>query len=126
MHATCSEGRTLYAYLDSEDRWRVRPWADTRSHRRQPTMSAFRLLLWLVWGPPPTPKHQACHFACDNHRCMNPAHGRWGTHRDNAREHVALSRFKATVGALPRHLRNKFSAIVHPVRTLLRRQGFWD
>lgn len=65
----------LYIYEDSKGRVLVRPWSDCKGHKRQPCRVAFRILLWLVWGPPPD-KHIACHMACDHKQCMNPAHGR--------------------------------------------------
>lgn len=67
---------SLYVYTDSDDRIMLRPWANWRCHPDQPCMVAFRLLMWLTWGPPPGPGYFACHMACDNHQCMNPTHGR--------------------------------------------------
>lgn len=54
-----------------------------------PTFVAFRLLLSLAWGAP-FRGAVACHMACDNCLCLNPAHGRWGTHRQNQVESYVL------------------------------------
>lgn len=103
----------------------LRPWASTRSHPGQPCMVGFRAMLWAIWGPPPSPKHLALHVGCDNHRCLNPFHGRWGTIAENraeARLHRAY--FKAWKSLQPGTQRNKFKAQCHPTVNLMAWQGF--
>ena len=62
---------SLYVYTDSQGRVMLRPWSDWGSRPNQPCRVAFRVLMWLCWGPPPE-GHIACHMACDHHGCLNP------------------------------------------------------
>jgi hypothetical protein len=75
----------------------TRPW-----HKRYgqvkwlgyPT-GAHRVALLLTVGPPPAPRMLAIH-SCDNPPCCNPAHLRWGTFQDNAREAYERSGMRPT------------------------------
>lgn len=46
---------------------------------------AHRALFWLMTGEWPAATELVLH-ACDNPRCVNPAHLSLGTHRDNSRD----------------------------------------
>lgn len=50
-----------------------------------------RLMLTIVKGQPPTPKHKACH-ECDFPPCCNAAHLFWGTQKANAADMLAKGR----------------------------------
>lgn len=109
-------------YLDSEGRLMMRPVVGGagRSH-----LVAFRVLLRLAWGPPSDPRLEACHMACDCKACVNPAHGRWGTHQENIAEFYILKAFNEARRALPPgHAQRAFYDVHHPCRTLLSCQGF--
>ena len=54
---------------------------------------AHRIALILETGPPPNSEVFAIH-SCDNKRCVNPLHLRWGTHLENVEEAVLRSRFR--------------------------------
>jgi hypothetical protein len=103
----------------------LRPHGNTSSHPRQRCVVAYRVILQLAWGPPPEGRPLACHVGCDNKSCLNPAHGRWGSHKDNARENKLLRAFKAALDELPSRQRAAFIAMEHPCRPLLDCQGFW-
>lgn len=118
-------GRSLYAYRCSKGRLMLRPWSNTSSHKGQPMRVAFRILMELLWGPPPSRSHIACHVACDHEMCMNPAHGRWGTQGDNRTEAKLLKKYYAALGEVPTHLRGPFKRACHPCRGVLYAQGFW-
>lgn len=47
------------------------------------SMQATHVVLGAYKGPPPFPGAFALH-SCDNPRCVNPNHLRWGTSQDNA------------------------------------------
>lgn len=51
-------------------------------------VGAHRASLIQASGPPPTPKHQACHkpIICHNPLCVNPKHLYWGTPSDNCKD----------------------------------------
>ena len=115
----------VYVYIGGKGRLMLRPWSDTNSHEGQPSTAAFRVLMWLCWGPPPRPGLVACHVACDHHRCMNPLHGRWGTQADNLREHSLLSAYYNAIRRMPDACRGRFASACHPARNLLVEQGFW-
>lgn len=52
------------------------------------TLGLHRFSCWLACGDPPTEDHtHACH-ACRNKPCVRPACLRWGTPRDNRRDHL--------------------------------------
>ena len=129
-------GQRLYIYRDSAGRPCLRPYASTTCHPGQPCRNAFRVLMYLTWGPPPVVMRQlgrglerplrmvACHFACDHHGCMNPCHGRWGTDRENLQEYFVLREYYASLSRLPFEQREAFRAEHHPARVLLAAQGF--
>lgn len=122
-------GRKLYVYLNDQDRLMVRPEATEKRtwgvprHKGQRSVVAFRLVLWLTWRPPEAGEI-ACHLGCDNHMCLNPAHGRWGTQADNEYENSLLAPFKAQLAQQPVQDRASFIKHHHPTRHLLARQGF--
>lgn len=64
-----------------------------RRHERVP-----RLVCEAVYGPPPTPQHEAAHSCGNGHAgCCNPGHLRWATHTENMADrsrHGSLSREK--------------------------------
>lgn len=115
---------SLFIYLDSEGRAMVRPYSNWRSHPDQPCMVAYRLLLHLVWGPPPEGRPLACHVACDHHRCMNATHGRHGSHADNYHEWRLLRELYDALEELSPQEREAYLALHHPCRALLAGQGF--
>jgi len=123
------QGRTLYAYLNSQGRVMIRPMANDSNDRlmlppkTQKCITAMRLVLWLTWGPP-GPRQIACHYYCDNHRCLNPAHGRWGTHGHNRLEYKLLRTFKLELAKQPERLKERFIREHHPTRHMLAGQGF--
>jgi|GEM_PF-3449734 len=41
----------------------------------------------------PRPEGLICLHSCDNRRCVNPAHLRWGTYQDNSDDAVSRSRY---------------------------------
>ena len=82
------------------------------------------MLLELVWGPPPTRKHQACHVGCDRHACLNPAHGRWGTPAQNRAESRSMLAYYGALLSLTPAERAVFAAREHPAASLLAAQGF--
>lgn len=41
-----------------------------------------------VWGPRPTPSHQAAHGPCHNRQCWNPRHLSWKLPVENTRDRV--------------------------------------
>jgi hypothetical protein len=51
-----------------------------------------RLMCIAVYGPPPTPKHEACHSRkCKgNRRCINPQHLRWDTSKGNQKDRLFI------------------------------------
>lgn len=53
-------------------------------------IGAHRVALWLALGEEPEGRH-ALH-RCDNPPCVNPAHLRWGTHRQNMDDMTARGR----------------------------------
>lgn len=48
---------------------------------------ATRAVCELVYGDPPTPRHQAAH-SCRNPSCVNPHHLRWATPQENANDQI--------------------------------------
>lgn len=110
----------MYAFVNNEGRLLLRP----SSNQTNTVITAFRVVLWLTWGPPPRPSSLACHFACDHHMCLNPAHGRWGTAADNRNEAQLLEAFKEDLKKQPPHLKDQFTRENLPARHLLARQGF--
>jgi hypothetical protein len=50
-----------------------------------------RLMCELAHGPPPSPKHLAVH-SCDVPTCVNPAHLRWATQKENMNDKVVRGR----------------------------------
>lgn len=120
------QGRKMTAYLDKEGRVMLRPAGGPSKGRRYSAITAFRAVIWLMWGPP-RPGAIATHFACDHHACLNPTHGRWGTIRSNRYEDRLLREFKAELAQQPRKERKAFIFENHPTRPLMLRQGFmWD
>lgn len=119
---------SLYLYHDSEGRVMLRGWSNTTHHPTQRCVVAFRVVMWLCWGPPPTPKSDlevprtlACHVACDHHRCLNPTHGRWGTVHQNMHEWRLLREYRRLVLSLPAGHAHRAA---HPCHDLLANQGF--
>lgn len=55
------------------------------------TTTASRAVLLAYVGEPPTPKHHAMH-SCDNPKCVNPAHLKWGTPSENTQDKIAKGR----------------------------------
>ena len=85
-------GEKIYVYLDKQGYPRLRPMGG--GHRpKQPTISAFRVVLWAAWGAPKG-RRLACHMACDCHGCINPLHGRWGSSADNRKEARLLAAWR--------------------------------
>lgn len=101
----------------------LRPESTYRTRGPGNTIAAFRLVLWLTWRPP-GPGELACHLGCDHHRCLNPAHGRWGTHKENWLEAALLGTFKEALAEQPEEERQAFTRENHPTLHLLARQGF--
>lgn len=82
----------LSLYRDPEGRVMIR---DPREAARGPCCVGFRVLLALAWGYPNDPVgDQACHMCCDNPRCMNPAHGRWGSRSHNRTESYIIKAWR--------------------------------
>lgn len=52
---------------------------------------SHRLALLVAVGSPPPGRPCALH-ACDNRRCVNPAHLRWGTNEENVRDRASRAR----------------------------------
>lgn len=102
----------------------IRPWSNVEGHSSQPCMSAFRALMYLMWGPPPNGGLLACHVACDHHRCMNPTHGRWGTHADNYWEWRLLENYYQALAEASTWQADSYKVIRHPCKGLLASQGF--
>lgn len=60
-------------------------------------ISAHRWMCAEVYGPPPTPSHEAAHSCGRGHLgCVNPGHIRWATHSDNLADR--LDHGTATIG----------------------------
>lgn len=87
----------------------------------RPAVVGFRALLSLAWGPP-FAGAQACHMACDNSRCMNPAHGRWGTRSQNMIEAYVLRAWRHVWRQAPPSVRALHPG--NPARYRLWVQGF--
>lgn len=48
------------------------------------TMRPTRFICAMIYGPPPTPKHEAAHSCGNGHKaCVHPKHLRWATHAEN-------------------------------------------
>lgn len=48
---------------------------------------AHRLVCELVYGPAPSPEHEAAHTCGKGHEgCVSPHHVRWATHKENERD----------------------------------------
>ena len=79
--------------MDSNGYPRLRPiGGHIRGH---PTISAYHIVLWAAWGGPTADGGPlACHMACDCHGCLNPFHGRWGTHAQNRAEALLLAAWR--------------------------------
>lgn len=65
--------------------------------------SVCNVICQRVYGPAPTPKHEAAH-ECGNGRlgCINPKHLRWATHRENmddAISHGSMNRGETNCNA---------------------------
>ena len=45
-------------------------------------MALHRLVCWLAYGDPPSPKHECLH-SCEHKKSCRPACLRWGTHKEN-------------------------------------------
>jgi hypothetical protein len=55
-----------------------------RFHKHYKTTSASKMICIEVYGPPPTPAHEAAHnCGKGNLGCINRHHLRWTTHKDN-------------------------------------------
>lgn len=70
------------------------PWSKRRGYAvvcmdgKQPFVS--RLMCEIIYGPPPTPKHEAAHSCGHGHLgCANPKHVSWKTRTDNQRDRRA-------------------------------------
>lgn len=129
-------GQKAYVYLDKDRRPMLRPFASTAAHPGAPCCVAFRVLMYLMWGPPPPvpvvlpsgevriKRAVACHFACDHHNCLNPFHGRWGTDGDNNREQAVLKEYWACLKRMPTtELREEYKAEHNPAQALMCSQG---
>ena len=53
---------------------------------------AHRLSCRMAYGPPPSDKPYALH-SCNNTRCINSRHLRWGSHADNVADYMATPEF---------------------------------
>lgn len=63
---------------------------------------AHQIALLLRTGQrPPAPANHALH-SCDNPRCVNPSHLRWGTHQQNMIDRKERKRGNITKGMRPR------------------------
>lgn len=60
-------------------------------------LMATHIALALSGQPRPSAGHQALH-SCDNPRCVNPAHLRWGVHDDNMADKITRDRCSRLVG----------------------------
>lgn len=85
--ASPEDAPRLRIYADSEGRPMLRA---ARYAAGQPSVVFFRVLLSVAWGAPKHDDDVACHMACDNCMCLNPAHGRFGTRKQNGQEAFRL------------------------------------
>ena len=51
-------------------------------------IEVHRLVCEILYGPSPSPKHEAAH-RCGNSRCCNPKHLRWATPSENQHDKIA-------------------------------------
>ena len=71
----------------SPDECLIWPFARCQRTIEQP---AYRAMLRLTKGDPPTPKHEAAHSCGNGHLgCINPKHLRWATHLENEADKIA-------------------------------------
>lgn len=57
---------------------------------------AHRAALILTGSLPPSSRHDAAHWWCDNSLCVNFTHLRWETHQSNIRDCISKGRLLAT------------------------------
>lgn len=95
-----SETDILYMklkWLDSEGCWEWEDWNISRGYgalllENGQQVLAHRVSLTVAEGDHPPDKPYALH-QCDNPRCYNPKHLRWGSHAENMGEAKARGRF---------------------------------
>jgi len=60
------------------------PYANSEGYARLRGVPAYRFVCEMVYGPPPTPKHDTAHSCGRGHLgCVNPNHLRWATRKEN-------------------------------------------
>lgn len=86
---------------DADSCWRWTARTATRGYgvigRFRTHLLAHRLSLTAASGPAPEGKPYCLH-SCDNTSCVNPAHLRWGSHRDNTDDAVLRGRMPGSGG----------------------------
>lgn len=90
-------------------------WIDNANYNWYPKISfnneryyAHRLSCEFAHGPAPSSKHFACH-SCDNPKCINPDHLRWGLPQENVNDMMERKRHKTKNGSGETASRAKFT-----------------